>query len=231
MYLLLSFFEKIDYDNDDKLIKKPFIIITIIYFIPSIVSKLLLLLYKIIVSNAIHSGIYEIIEKISESNYFVQFYSGVFFILTFAFLLSYLKKSKKVKTTISLIFLTYCVSIIVTVITRTISILVMNIRVTNNISVAQILTTLNYISTIASWLVMPLYILLTIFLIIDYIYPKYILVFSIGMIVLNILESLFVNRNLIISGIVGLLSIIFYFVIFLIIYLKQPKSINNKIID
>jgi hypothetical protein len=78
---------------------------------------------------------------------------------------------------------------------------------------------------------MPLYILLTIFLIIDYIYPKYILVFSIGMIVLNILESLFVNRNLIISGIVGVLSIIFYFVIFLIIYLKHPKSINNKIID
>ncbi len=63
------------------------------------------------------------------------------------------------------------------------------------------------------------------------IYPKYILVFSIGMIVLNILESLFVNRNLIISGIVGVLSIIFYFVIFLIIYLKQLKSINNKIVD
>ena len=63
------------------------------------------------------------------------------------------------------------------------------------------------------------------------IYPKYILVFSIGMIVLSILESLFVNRNLIISGIVGLLSIIFYFVIFLIIYFKQPKSINNKIVD
>ena len=90
---------------------------------------------------------------------------------------------------------------------------------------------LNYISMIISCLDLPLYVLLTIFLIIDYKYPKYILVFSIGIIVFNILEYITSNLNLVVGGVFGIFSVVSYFLLFLTIFLKQPKSINNKLID
>lgn len=231
MYLLLSFFEKKDYDTEDQIIKKPFFIITIIYFILSLISKILILITRIIASSELHASVYEILQKVTEINYSVQFYSGVFFILLFVFLLSYLKKSNKIKTTISIIFLIYCASIITTVVIKTISMLIMNIKVQNNISIGHILMILNYISMIISSLDLPLYVLLTIFLIIDYKYPKYILVFSIGIIVFNILEYITSNLNLVVGGVFGIFSVVSYFLLFLTVFLKQPKSIKNKLID
>ena len=231
MYLLLSFFEKKDYDTEDKLIKKPFIIIAIIYFILSLISKILVLITKFITSSELHASVYEILQKVTEANYSVQFYSGVFFILLFVFLLSYLKKSNNIKPIISIIFLIYCSSIITTVVIKTISVLIMNLHAQNNISIAEIIVKLNKISLKINYSDMPFYILLTIFLITDYKYPKYILVFSIGMIVFNIIELLLTNKFIIASGIFGILSVISYFIVFLIIFLKQPKSINNKLID
>ena len=70
---------------------------------------------------------------------------------------------------------------------------------------------------IISCLDLPLYVLLTIFLFIDYKYPKYILAFSIGIIVFNILEYITSNLNLVVGGVFGIFSVISYFLLFLCI--------------
>ena len=88
-----------------------------------------------------------------------------------------------------------------------------------------------YIGTALSFLYIPLELLLSIFLMIDYKYSKKILIFSISIPILNLIQLLTVNNNIIltvISGIVGIVIIILEYLLNRFIYIKQP-NVNHSL--
>lgn len=236
MYLLLSYFEKIDYDNNDnKLIKKPFIIIELLFFILSIISEVIQFGYNLLIYHHLNSTVYDILQVLQEYTYSLSYYINILFILLFSFLLSYLKKTKKIKIVISLIFIVFLSSYMHTILGQTMRAALINGSIINSlkvVTISEILMIYSYIGIFISVLDLPLIILLTIFLIKDYKYPKYILIFSIAIPAIHFINSFLINKNQILTIISFILQLIIVLLTYLMhrtIYVKQPKINNNEL--
>lgn len=236
MYLLLSYFEKIDYDNNDnKLIKKPFIIIALLFFILSIISEVIQFGYNLLIYHHLNSTVYDILQVLQEYTYSLSYYINILFILLFSFLLSYLKKTKKIKIVISLIFIVFLSSYMHTILGQTMRAALINGSIINSlkvVTISEILMIYSYIGIFISVLDLPLIILLTIFLIKDYKYPKYILIFSIAIPAIHFINSFLINKNQILTIISFILQLIIVLLTYLMhrtIYVKQPKINNNEL--
>lgn len=116
-YLLLSHLEKIDYDNEKDIVKKPFLISGIIVTTILFIQTILVFLSLYIAENGLVSKMGEFLSSITNTRNNLGFIASIYGGIALCYLLSYCLKNKMIKRSISI----YLLLMVITTITGIIS--------------------------------------------------------------------------------------------------------------